>query len=173
MVVINVENPNTLNLKVGLIGLGDKMPNLALMKISAYHKALGDTVCLDAGGDITYISCCFSKYRNYAEHALNVYHNAVLGGPGWDHKTFLPPEINNCQPDYTLYGLRGIDQKMKSTYCQESSISKKQVLNQTVSGFISYVVITPLGKKIGTVLLYFGILERNLLLCSMREAALN
>ncbi len=90
---------------IGLIGIGDKIPNLALMKISAYHKALGDTVCRGAGGDITYISCCFSKYRRHAEEALKIYSNGVVGGPGWDPAVTLPSEIKACQPDYSLYGI--------------------------------------------------------------------
>lgn len=92
-------------MKVGLLGIGDKIPNLALMKISAYHKTMGDTVSLGTGGDITYISCCFSKYRLTAEKALGMYKNAVAGGPGWDPEVFLPPEINTYRPDYSLYGI--------------------------------------------------------------------
>lgn len=92
-------------MKVGLIGIGDKLPNLALMKIKRYHESLGDTSFLGAGGDITYISCCYSKYRRHAEEALKIYPNAVVGGPGWDPEVTLPPEINACRPDYSLYGI--------------------------------------------------------------------
>lgn len=92
-------------MKVGLFGLGDKIPNLALMKISAYHKTLGDIVSLGTGGDITYISCCFSKYRRAAEKALSIYENSVVGGPGWNPEVSLPPEISACRPDYSLYNI--------------------------------------------------------------------
>lgn len=91
--------------KIGLIDIGGKIPNLALMRISAYHKALGDTVELGKGGDLTYISTCFSKHRRFTEKAIEMYQNAVAGGPGWDHTVTLPPEISSCRPDYNLYGI--------------------------------------------------------------------
>lgn len=90
---------------IGLINIGGKLPNLALMKVAAYHKAMGDTVSPGTGGDLTYISCIFSKHRHIAEKLLTMYHAAVVGGPGWDHAVTLPPEIASCQPDYSLYGL--------------------------------------------------------------------
>ncbi|MCG8400021.1 MAG: hypothetical protein MJA84_00320 [Firmicutes bacterium] len=92
-------------MRIGLIDLGNKFPNLALMKVSTYHKAMHDTVSLGHGGDLTYISCVFSKYRNIAEELLNLYPAAVVGGPGWDHTVSLPPEIEDCRPDYSLYGI--------------------------------------------------------------------
>jgi hypothetical protein len=92
-------------LKVGLIDIGGKIPNLALMKISAYHKIMGDTVTLGSGGDLTYISCIFSKYSHIAEELLKIYPAAVVGGPGWDHKVTLPPEIEIYPPDYSLYSI--------------------------------------------------------------------
>lgn len=92
-------------MNIGLIDIGGKLPNLALMEISAYHKAMGDTVSLNTGGDLTYISCIFSKYRKIAEKLLDMYPTAVVGGPGWDHAVTLPPEIACCRPDYTLYGI--------------------------------------------------------------------
>lgn len=91
--------------RIGLIDIGGKIPNLALMKISAYHKSLGDTVELGKGGELTYISTCFTKHRRFAEKALEMYQNAVVGGPGWDHTVALPPEISSCRPDYSLYGI--------------------------------------------------------------------
>lgn len=91
-------------MKIGLIGIGGKLPNLALMKISTYHKSLGDAVTLNTGGDLTYISCIFSKHRHIAEELLKIYPAVAVGGPGWDHKITLPPEIEACSPDYSLYG---------------------------------------------------------------------
>lgn len=92
-------------MNIGLIDIGGKLPNLALMKVSAYHKSLGDTVTMGTGGDLTYISCIFSKHRHVAERLLDMYPAAVAGGPGWDHTLNLPPEIASCQPDYALYGI--------------------------------------------------------------------
>ena len=92
-------------MRIGLIDIGGKLPNLALMKVSAYHKAMGDTISLGTGGDLTYISCVFSKHRHVAEKLLDMYTAAVVGGPGWDHTVTLPSEIEACQPDYSLYGI--------------------------------------------------------------------
>lgn len=92
-------------MKIGLIDIGGKLPNLALMKISAYHKSLGDTVALNTGGELTYISCVFSKHRHIAEELTKIYPAVVVGGPGWDHKITLPPEIETCSPDYSLYNI--------------------------------------------------------------------
>lgn len=92
-------------MKVGLIDIGGKIPNLALMKIASYHKSRGNMVTLGTGGNLTYISCIFSKHRHIAEKLLEIYPNAVVGGTGWDHGIKLPPEIESCSPDYSLYGI--------------------------------------------------------------------
>ena len=92
-------------LKVGLFDLGGKIPNLALMKISTYHRAMGDMVSMGSGGDLNYISCVFNKHRLMAEHIMEVCPNSVVGGPGWNPDVSLPPEINTCRPDYSLYGI--------------------------------------------------------------------
>ena len=43
---------------------GKRFPNLALRKVSAYHKAKGDLVGFDIERpDLTYISCVFTKNR--------------------------------------------------------------------------------------------------------------
>jgi len=92
-------------MQVGLLDIGGKIPNLALMKISAYHKQLGDTVRINAGGEVTYVSCIFSKHSHIAERAQEMYKNVVVGGPGWDTETILPAEIEKLKPDYSLYGI--------------------------------------------------------------------
>lgn len=92
-------------MKVGLIEIGGRIPNLALMKVATYHRGMGDNVTLGTGGDLTYISCIFSKHRHIADEFLKIYPVAVVGGPGWDHAVTLPPEIEKCSPDYSLYGI--------------------------------------------------------------------
>ncbi len=82
-------------------------PNLALMKLSAYHKAKGDDVYLNfplRQADITYASCVFTwntKRRN------EVPDGATIGGSGIDLKAELPPEVEHIMPDYSLYS--GVD----------------------------------------------------------------
>lgn len=78
-------------------------PNLALMKLSAYHKAKGDEVYLNfplQRPDITYASCVFTwNARRRAEAPLG----AIIGGSGLDAKAELSPEVEHIMPDYSLY----------------------------------------------------------------------
>jgi hypothetical protein len=53
-------------MRIGLFAPDSKIPNLPLMKISAYHKAKGDTVeffqpLLDGQYDLVYISKIFQN----------------------------------------------------------------------------------------------------------------
>lgn len=78
-------------------------PNLALMKLSAYHKARGDEVYLNfplQQPDITYASCVFSWN---AKRRASVPDEAIVGGSGIDLKAELPPEVEHTKPDYSLY----------------------------------------------------------------------
>jgi hypothetical protein len=73
--------------------------NLALMRISAFHKAQGDYVCLKGVGsfDITYGSWLFDfTPKGVCD---------VEGGPGCDVELKLPEPIMVMRPDYDLYGL--------------------------------------------------------------------
>jgi len=78
-------------------------PNLALMKLSAYHKARGDEVFLNfplRQPDITYASCVFTWN---AKMRASVPDGAFLGGSGIDLKAELPPQVEHIMPDYSLY----------------------------------------------------------------------
>jgi len=77
-------------------------PNLALMKMAAYHKALGDEVVLNSplmGFDKAYASCVFTWNKKRANFPAD----AVIGGSGFDLQTKLPDEIEHIMPDYSLY----------------------------------------------------------------------
>ena len=91
------------NLNIRLIDLNGKLPNLALMKISAYHKQLGDSVGFTIPNpDIVYVSIVFKQKASYIK---NLFPNAniVYGGSGYDLHTILTPEIESLKPDYSLY----------------------------------------------------------------------
>ena len=78
-------------------------PNLALLKLSAYHKARGDEVYLNfplEHPDITYASCVFT-WNEKGE--VTVPEGGILGGSGFDLKAELPPEVEHIMPDYSLY----------------------------------------------------------------------
>lgn len=91
-------------MNIGLIDVDGKQPNIALMKLSRWHKQLGDHV----------------EFCNYIDHYDVVYKSKIFtftpddnyildagkvekGGTGYDlHKTLLP-EVDMLQPDYSLY----------------------------------------------------------------------
>ena len=104
-------------MRVGLIDLGDKLPNLALMKISSFHKAQGDVVLLHdftpSQVDKVYISVVFTKHRKQAEKLLQIYPDAIVGGSGWDTTSRLPLEIESCRPDYDLYTVDFVASRLK------------------------------------------------------------
>lgn len=78
-------------------------PNLALMKLSAYHKARGDEVYLNfplRQPDITYASCVFTWNE---KRVVTVPSGGILGGSGIDLKAELFPEVEHIMPDYSLY----------------------------------------------------------------------
>lgn len=82
-------------------------PNLALMKLSSYHKAKGDEVLLNfplAGADIMYASCVFS-WNN--KRGIGLPPDTILGGAGVSINSSLPTEVEHTKPDYELY--HGID----------------------------------------------------------------
>lgn len=76
-------------------------PNLALMKLSSYHKARGDEVVLNyplCQADVTYASCVFSWHKPKLIDPL-----IKTGGSGISLDTWLPDEIEHIMPDYSLY----------------------------------------------------------------------
>lgn len=95
-------------MRVGLIDVDGhgKFPNLALMKISAYHKAKGDEVDWYSafGGwyDVVYMAKVFSFTADYG-YVINNAAKVVRGGTGYDYSVVLPEEIDRMQPDYSLY----------------------------------------------------------------------
>lgn len=93
-------------MKVCLIDVdGHNFPNLALMKIAAYHKALGDEVewymPLFSHPDRIYASKIFTFTPDYQYFPADS--DIVKGGTGYDVKSRLPDEIENMPPDYSIY----------------------------------------------------------------------
>jgi len=76
-------------MRVGLIQVDGKMPNLALMKLSAWHKKRGDEVVL--------VDMSHEQFdRIYASKIF-------VGGSGVDLKSELPEDIELEFPDYDLF----------------------------------------------------------------------
>lgn len=93
-------------MKVLLIDVDSTIPNLALMKVSAYYKMRGDEVGFSIDNpDKVYCSIIFKKNKHKADGLRFLYPNAELdiGGSGYDLKKTLPEEIERMVPDYSLY----------------------------------------------------------------------
>ena len=96
-----------IRLKIGLIDVdGHNYPNLALMKISAWHKAHGDTVEWWWGFghyDRVYMSKVFDEtYTTDMPEPLNA-DEIIKGGTGYGLDNKLPDGIEHIYPDYSLY----------------------------------------------------------------------
>ena len=96
-------------MKIGLIDVdGHNFPNLALMKLSAWHKAQGDEV--EFANYLTYYDKVYmSKVFDfaYSEDADEpvLAKEIIKGGTGYDLQNKLPEEIEHMMPDYSLYGI--------------------------------------------------------------------
>jgi len=126
-------------MKIGLIDLDGKLPNLALMKLSSYYKSQGHTVALnDFSADKLYCSVVFGRNRSKAEQLSAQYQNMVIGGTGWDLSIKLAPEIHNCAPDYDLYSTEFIYDRIKRGIGKKENKIKKaeRVVNAGI-GFSS------------------------------------
>lgn len=104
---------------VHLIDFDSKIPNIALMRLSAYHKAKGDVVRFSRGKhpsiaidvDKVYVSVIYKKHKqavdlfvdsltnDFIEHPTEI----DIGGSGYDLSKVLPDEIDAMMPDYSIY----------------------------------------------------------------------
>jgi len=93
-------------MKVLLVDVDSKIPNLALMKLSAWHKSQGDLVSFnESEPDIVYASVVFKKNKHMVDGLKLWYPNAevIIGGSGYDISRKLPPDVEPLKPDYSLY----------------------------------------------------------------------
>ena len=94
-------------MRIGLIDVdGHNFPNLALMKISAWHKSQGDEVEWWWGWghyDRVYMSKIFDEtYSPDVPEPLNA-DEIIKGGTGYGLDNELPDYIEHMYPDYSLY----------------------------------------------------------------------
>ena len=109
-------------MKIGLIDVdGHNFPNLALMKLSAWHKAQGDSVewyqpMFSGHMDKVYMSKVFSFTPDY-EYFIDA-DEVIRGGSGYaitlesgkevyskNLDAPLPDEIEHMYPDYSIYNI--------------------------------------------------------------------
>jgi len=93
-------------MKVLLIDIDSKIPNLALHKIAKYHTDKGDTVEWNLPlyrplADQVYVSCVFEKNKgkcyDYEDDP-----KCLIGGSGYSLDIELPEEIENINPKLNL-----------------------------------------------------------------------
>jgi len=94
-------------MRVGLADIDSHgWPNLCLMKLSAYHKARGDSVEWwkpEGWYDIVYKSRVFTD--TYSKDTITVDNAAqvICGGTGYGPGPNLPDVVEHIRPDYSIY----------------------------------------------------------------------
>lgn len=90
-------------MKVGLHDSdGTGFPNLALMKLSAWHKRQGDTVEW-WNPLLKYDRVYSSKVFTFSPECLYLPEDTIKGGTGYGIMDELPPEVDGMFPDYSIY----------------------------------------------------------------------
>lgn len=149
-------------MNIGLLD-GDKkgrhnFPNLALMKISAWHKLHGDNVEMVFPlqyYDRVYLSKVFDDSISPPLDFKPLTKDLIVGGSGYDLHRNLPDEIEHIYPDYDLYGIRNTAYGFLSRGCpracpfcivaeKEGRISKKVAdLDEWFKGQKEIVLLDP------------------------------
>jgi len=98
-------------MEIGLIQIDGTLPNLALMKLSTYHKQRGDNITLMKDKTISqrlipfdkvYVSCIFEENKETAIKVSQQFKNCEVGGIGVNDLR-LPEEVEHLMPDYELF----------------------------------------------------------------------
>lgn len=97
-------------MRIGLIDVdGHNFPNIPLMKLSAYHKSIGDSVewydpMFGGHMDIVYMSKVFTFTPDY-QYFVNA-DQVIKGGTGYhypDGGSPLDEKVEHIYPDYSIY----------------------------------------------------------------------
>lgn len=128
-------------MKIGIIDFDGKIVNLALMKLSAYYKAQGAEIVLNPASpaqvDKVYCSVIFSKNRARAARLSSVFPQIEFGGTGWSLDSKLSPEVEAMKPDYDLYTVTAIAERIGGIMTRKKKIEKAATIVNAGIGFTS------------------------------------
>ena len=151
-------------MKIGLVDVdGHGFPNLALMKISAYHKAKGDDVEWAMPFLVDYDRVYKSKVFTFTPDDYTPYECEVIkGGTGYDIFSKLPHEIDMMQPDYSIYP--SIDKKTAYGFLTRGCPNKCKwcIVPQKEGGIIPYMNVDDIAVEGRTNLI---LMDNNILAC--------
>jgi len=100
-------------MKIGLIDIDSKIPNLALMKLSAHYQEYGFKTELTQPLFAEEYDSVFAS-KIFPDTGMPVINgDVVVGGSGSGNNDWLPNEIEHIMPDYRLY--RDVDYSMGFT----------------------------------------------------------
>ena len=139
--------------KILLVDVDSSLPNLVLMKLSTYHKALGDEIELLKIGysglpgerkkvlidndkyKQVYVSIIFTPNKEVIEMKNKDNPNYQFGGTGYDLTIKLPKEIDDVEEDWSIYPDAEFYCNMITRGCIRSCLSGDTLIN-TINGDI-------------------------------------
>jgi hypothetical protein len=147
-------------MKILLLQLDGKIPNIALMRLAHHHRELGDQVKLiqvgnerslekslyDPSWDRVYGSLIFARTKDLALKAKDIYPDIILGGTGWDLSTTLEQYgVTTNEQDYSDYpnwkqsiGFSQRGCRLTCSFCvvpkKEGKVSTQQTINEIWRG---------------------------------------
>jgi hypothetical protein len=90
--------------RIALFDVDSKIPNLALMRLCAWHRLQGDEVeWYVALEKHNYDKIYASRIFNFSDTSMLDEKGMEIGGTGWDLHKDLPDEVEALTPDYSLY----------------------------------------------------------------------
>lgn len=111
------------------------------MKISTFFKSQGE--CVEFVKPKTkyekiFASSIFTRSLKNSQNLVEIYgDNLEIGGTGWDLHKELPSQIEMAKPDYDLYSIKDIANKMKGIGSKEHKLSKAAEIVNAGMGFTS------------------------------------
>jgi hypothetical protein len=145
--------------RVLLLQLDGRLPNIALMRVAAHHRALGDEITFRKVGNVAalhpdlfdapelvYASTIFERTRSLVEQLLTVYPAAKVGGTGINLTARLEDlGIYTREQDYSIYprfrdsiGFTQRGCRMRCPFCvvprKEGKVSEEQSIGDIWRG---------------------------------------